>query len=138
MKRWMNWMIMPTLAALVGAIAPSAQADVATPLSSPVTRSGNVTVGATGAQSGACGLVPDQPVEVIRVTEPFASLQFTVGSDRNATLWITGNGQSQCLFADSFSDGLISLPGVWDAGAYDIYVGNRNPGSYAYELTIAP
>jgi hypothetical protein len=138
MKRWMSWIVLPTVAAALGAIVLPAHADITAPLSSPITRSGSVTVGPGGAQGSSCGLVPDQPSEVIRVTEPFASLQFTVDSDRAATLWITGNGQSQCLFADSFSNGLIELPGVWDQGTYSIFVGNRNPGTYRYQLTISP
>lgn len=130
-----KWMMIPAAFAMLGAIAGPSLADVSAPISSTVTRNGNVTVNGT---AGSCGIVPNQPVEVIHVTEPFASLRFTLDSAENATLWITGNGQSQCLFADSFSNGVINLPGVWDRGTYRIYVGNRTNGSHTYQLTISP
>jgi hypothetical protein len=135
MKRPMHWITIPTAIAIIGAIAAPSLADVSTPINSAITRSGNVTV---SGSAGSCGIVPNQPVEVIHVTEPFASLRFTLDSESSATLWITGNGQSQCLFSDNFSNGVIDLPGVWDRGTYSVYVGNRANGSYVYELTIAP
>lgn len=136
MKRWMPWTTLSAAALLAGAIALPAQADINAPINSAVNRSGNIVVSAGNAQS--CGLVPSQPVEVIHVTEAFASLQFTLDSSSGATLWITGNGQNQCLYADSFSNGLIQLPGVWDQGTYSVYVGNRSAGNHSYQLTIAP
>lgn len=134
MKRPMHWMTIPATLTMLGAIAAPSIADISTPINSAVTRSGSVTVSGT---AGDCGIVSDQPVEVIHVTESFASLRFTLDSTSDATLWITGNGQSQCLFADNFSNGVIDLPGVWDRGTYRIHVGNRTSGSHPYELVIS-
>jgi hypothetical protein len=132
-KRHMNWAIIPTALAIALATATSAYSDtVQTPLPSPVVVNGN----SGGAQSGSCGFVSNTPSQVVVVNQP-TPLRFSVRGEGQPTLLITGpGGRTQCVMADSFSGGNIEIPGVWNAGSYSVFVGNRTNGSFPYTLSI--
>jgi hypothetical protein len=134
MKSSIHWKAIPTALALSLAIAAIASSNpVQTPLTSPVVVEGN----SGGSQSGACGFVSANPNQVVRVTEPFASLTFTVEGGGQPTLLITGpNGQNQCVIADNLSGGKIQIPGVWTEGNYSVFVGDLNQSSYPFRLSI--
>jgi hypothetical protein len=134
MKLQTKWMVAPTALLMALAIPAAAYSNpVQTPLGSTVTVNGN----SSGATSGQCGFVPSNPTQVVQVTEAFTSLRFSVQGAGSPTLMVVGpNGRTQCVMADSFSQGSVEIPGVWEQGTYSVFVGDRNQGSHAYTLSI--
>ncbi len=133
MKLRKKWAIFPAALAAVMAIAPAAYSQVQTPISNPAVVNGN-----TGnSPSGNCGFAATAPSQVVRVTEQFTSLRFKVESNGQPTLLITGpGGRRQCVMADNLSGGTIEVPGVWERGAYSLFVGDRAQASRRFTLTI--
>jgi hypothetical protein len=134
MKFNQKWVIVPTLLTLVTAFPNAAYANpVQTPLSAPVVVQGS----SSGPQSGQCSVASDTPTQVIRVTEAFTSLRFSIQGSGQPTLLITGpGGHNQCVQADSLSGGTIQVPGVWEQGTYSLFVGDRTQGSHPFTLSI--
>lgn len=138
--RQLNWFALPTaLASLtagcalaLGLSGTAIANPVQTPLASTVVVSGN----ANGGQAGQCGYVPGTPTQVVRVTEDFTSLRFSVQGSGQPTLMVTGGGRTQCVMADRFSQGAIEIPGVWERGTYSVFVGDRAQGSHPFTLSI--
>jgi hypothetical protein len=132
-KSQFNWSIIPTAIALTLAISASAYSQpVQTPLRSPVVVNGN----SGGNQASACGNIAASPSQVVVVNQP-TPLRFSVQGQGQITLLINGpNGRTQCVMADNFSNGTIQIPGVWPAGSYSVYVGDRSSGSHLYTLSI--
>ncbi|MEB3355336.1 MAG: hypothetical protein VKK04_01220 [Synechococcales bacterium] len=133
-----RWALIPTTLLLVGIVtltATVAQAQtVRTPIQSGYTSRGN----SGGPQSGQCGFTAAQPNLRLEVTEPLASLRFRVEGGGAPTLMITnGRGRSECVMSDNLSGGTIELPGVWEQGVYDVYVGDRSGNSHSYTLSIS-
>jgi hypothetical protein len=124
----------PMALLLTVVVAPAASAEtITTPLAEPLMVRGT----SGGPQRSDCGFIAEEPSQVIRVTESFTSLQFTLESGGQPTLWITGpNGLNQCLMADDLSGGMIEFPGVWEGGNYSLFVGDRRGQSHRYTLTI--
>lgn len=134
LKKNMHWLVVPTALAATLAIAttvtPGYSQTIQTPLSAPVTVTGN----SGGGQSSQCGFVADSPNQVIVVNQP-TPIRFKLESQGQPTLWITGP-VDRCVMADSLSGGMIELPGVWEQGTYSVYVGDFNQGSFPFTLLI--
>jgi len=132
-KTWVN--VSATLVATL-ALAGVVQAQVVTPVSSPVVVRGN----SGGTQSSSCGFIPGAPSQTVRISEPFAALRFQVQGQNTSTLMITGpGGRSQCARASDFSGGTIEVTGVWEQGTYSLFVGERNQGTGSpFTLSILP
>lgn len=129
-----NWFALPTAIALALGLSGTAIANpIQTPLSTNVVVNGT----AAGGQSGQCGFVSSTPTQVVRVTEDFTSLRFSVQGSGQPTLMVTGsNGRTQCVMADRFSQGAIEIPGVWERGTYSVFVGDRSQGNHPFTLSI--
>ncbi|MBE9177995.1 hypothetical protein IQ268_05275 [Oculatella sp. LEGE 06141] len=125
--------IIPMALAAGLAIATSAQADVQTPISSPVTVRGN----SGGSQSSQCGYISSNPNEVLQVSGSPASLRFRVEGQGQPTLLIRGSGNPICVMADSFSGGTIEVPGRLEPGTYSIFVGDRSQANHPFTLSIS-
>jgi hypothetical protein len=125
----------PIAVLLAVAIAPIASAGTTnTPIDSPIVLRGN----SSGPQESDCGFISNQPNEVVHVTEGLTSLVFTLESQGQPTLLITGpHGFNQCVMANELSGGLIEVPGVWEEGDYALFVGDRAGQEHRYTLTIA-
>jgi hypothetical protein len=134
MKLLMKALIAPVALLATLTAATVAYADVQTPIPSGQ----SVSRGSSGgSQSSQCGFIASSPNEVVRVTGGNASLRFTVQSEGQPTLLIQGpGGRNQCVMADSYSDGTIEVPGVWEQGTYSVFVGDRDQASHPYTLTI--
>jgi hypothetical protein len=128
--------LIPTALALTVAIATAANQaahsdPVQTPLASPVTVSGS----AGGSQSSQCGYINPTPSQVLVVNQT-APLRFKVQSQGQPTLWIKGP-VDRCVMADSFANGTVEVPGVWEKGTYSIFVGTvQQVGSQPFTLSI--
>jgi len=121
------------IAPLVGVI-PGAIADtIRTPISTSVTVQGN----SGGNQSSQCGFISRSPNHRLIVTEPLVSLRFTLEGSGEPTIVIQNEqGRRECVMADQLSSGTIELPGAWEEGRYDIFIGDRTGNSHNYTLVI--
>lgn len=129
------WMILPTalVALLGGAKAAMADAIAATPLRSSVVVQGQ----SGGGQASSCGSVAATPNYQIQVTQPFTALRFQVQAAPTSTLLVKSpSGQNHCVMADRYSGGSIEIPGLWEPGRYDVFVGEQGSGRNAFTLTI--
>lgn len=114
--------------------AAQAQSVTRTPLSDSVELTGQTG----GPESSTCGNINPAAGQVVRITEPFASLDFKVQSQGDYTLLITGpNGFRECVFAHNYDGGVIQAPGLLNQGEYRVYVGDRRGESHSYILSIS-
>ncbi len=114
--------------------AAQAQSVTRTPLSAPVELTGQTG----GPESSTCGNINPAAGQVVRIAEPFASLDFKVQSQGDYTLLITGpGGFRECVFAHNYDGGVIQAPGLLNQGEYQVHVGDRRGESHPYTLSIS-
>ncbi len=123
-----------TLVPAAGLAAQAQQIAATTPIAAPIARTGQ----SGGAESSTCGNINSAASQVVRVSEPFAALNFEVQSQGDYTLLITGpDGFKECVFAHNYDGGIIQAPGLLTQGEYRLYVGDRRGESYPYTLSIS-
>ncbi|CAN5804563.1 hypothetical protein BH23CYA1_BH23CYA1_19150 [soil metagenome] len=114
--------------------AAQAQSVTRMPLSAPVELTGQTG----GPESSTCGNINPAAGQVVRITEPFASLDFKVQSQGDYTLLITGpGGFRECVFAHNYDGGVIQAPGLLNQGEYQVHGGARRGESHPYTLSIS-
>ncbi|MFM2428913.1 MAG: hypothetical protein RLZZ511_126 [Cyanobacteriota bacterium] len=87
------------------------------------------------ACAGAIAKAANHQIKLDRAT----NLNFALEGANDATLLIVGsNNQRYCVQADPVSKGKVAIPGRWNSGTYDIFVGSRSATPAAYKLTIGP
>ena len=91
----------------------------------------------TGETTLNCDATPQSPNWKIEMTQPFPYLRFSIQSEGEPVLIIDGPGGRFCVLGDNYSGDHPEMSGLWDAGEYNIYIGNRTPGEYSYTLTIS-
>lgn len=91
----------------------------------------------TGETTLNCDSTPAIANWVISLTQPIPYLRFSIQSEGEPILIIEGPGGRFCVLADNYSGDNPEISGLWDAGTYNIYVGNRTPGNYSYTLQIS-
>lgn len=128
-------LLVGTLLASSLGMATVAVADtIRTPIGAMVTVQGN----SGGNQSSQCGYISTTPNHQLVITEPLASLRFTVEGGGQPTLMIQNEqGRSECVMADQLSGGTIELPGAWETGRYSIFIGDRTGGNHRYTLSVS-
>ena len=89
-----------------------------------------------GDSNQNCGDTPSEPQHEIQMTQQFPYLRFILQSEGEPVLLIDGPGGRFCVLADNYSGNNPEISGLWDAGNYYIYVGNRTPGNTSYTLKI--
>ncbi|MCU0568647.1 MAG: hypothetical protein MUF49_18875 [Oculatellaceae cyanobacterium Prado106] len=123
--------MVPTAAAMTFAVDTAVYSNpVQTPIAAPLSLSGN----SGGAQSSQCGFISAEPIQVLTVDQP-TPLRFKLQAQGSPTLWITGP-TNRCVMADTTSNGMIEVPGVWEPGTYSVFVGDMKQGSFPYTLSI--
>lgn len=111
-----------------------AQTIARTPLEAPIEISGQTG----GSDSSECGNIDLESGQVVKVTEPFASLNFEVESQGDYTLLIIGPDDfKECVFAHDDGGSVIQAPGLLNQGEYEVYVGDRSGESHPYTLLIS-
>jgi hypothetical protein len=121
------------LALTVASGSALAQAIISTPLGQPVQAQGSVTP----SQSSTCGFLPTSATQVLDVQEDFAAVNVNVSGSAGITLFIEGpNGFRECHTTND-SSGTVNAPGLLNRGRYSFYVGNTNPVSTTYQLTLS-
>jgi hypothetical protein len=84
-----------------------------------------------------CDSTPVNANWVISLAQPVPYLRFTIQSEGEPILIIEGPGGRFCVLADNYSGDNPEISGLWDAGTYNVYIGNRTPGDYSYTLQIS-
>ena len=122
------------LAPAMGLSAQAQQLAATTPIAAPIEKTGQ----SGGADSSTCGNVNLAAGQSVRVTEPFAAVNFEVRGQGDYTLLITGpEGFKECVFAHNYDGGIIQSPGLLTQGEYQLYVGDRRGESHPYTLSIS-
>lgn len=138
MKLFKNWIIVPTtLAAILTTITlVSADPLPITPnfKPDPIVLSG-ISGGAKDSQG--CGKIGEEPNHVIRLSDDFKYLRFSVEGEGEPTLLIEPpSGSAFCVLYDSTSGGKIQSSGLWERGIYRISIGDRSGQKHNYTLSI--
>lgn len=84
-----------------------------------------------------CDATPTSANWTIEMTQPFPYLRFSIQSEGEPILIIEGPGGRFCVLADNYSGDNPEISGLWDAGTYNLYIGNRTAGDYSYTLQIS-
>ncbi len=134
LRQFFQTMIVVSTLLISPLLAAEAVADtIRTPIGATVTVQGN----SGGSQTSQCGYISNTPNHELVITEPLASLRFTVEGGGQPTLVIQNEqGRSECVMADQLSGGTIELPGAWEAGQYSIFVGDRTGNNHRYTLSV--
>jgi hypothetical protein len=128
-----------TLAGIISAsvllYTTAVRADtIRTPIGNTVTVQGR----SGGGQSTQCGFVSDTPNHQLVITEPLVALRFTLEGQGRLTLAIQDEqGRIECVMAHELSNGVVELPGAWEAGSYDIFIGEQSNTTHSYTLSVS-
>lgn len=90
--------------------------------------------------SHGCGFIPDSPSYKMDLKTRIDYLRFTVKSTGGQpTLLVVGpnSGESFCVLGDQTSGLEPEISGVWEAGYYQIYVGDRTQERHKFILNIS-
>ena len=90
--------------------------------------------------SKGCGFVANQPSYEMDLKQRIDYMRFTVKADGGQpTLLVVGPnaGDSFCVLGDEILDLKPEISGVWEAGYYQIYVGDRTGDKHNFTLDIS-
>lgn len=98
--------------------------------------------GRTGGSNDTrgCGFVSNNPVYEMNLETRIDYMRFTVKANGGQpTLLVIGpsSGDSFCVLGDRLSGLRPEISGVWEAGYYQIYVGDRTGSSHQFTLNIS-
>ena len=94
--------------------------------------------GSTDSQG--CGFISDRPNYEMNLKQRVDYMRFTVQTDAGQpTLLVLGPNpnDSFCILGDEVSGLKPEISGVWEAGSYKIYVGDRNGDRHQFTLNIS-
>jgi hypothetical protein len=104
---------------------------------------GNKTIeGLSGGStdSHGCGFIPDSPSYKMNLATRIDYLRFTVeAAGGQPTLLVVGpnSDDSFCVLGDQGSGLKPEISGVWEAGSYQIYVGDRTQDRHKFTLSVS-
>ncbi|MEM8719162.1 MAG: hypothetical protein AAGE84_07610 [Cyanobacteria bacterium P01_G01_bin.39] len=90
--------------------------------------------------SQGCGFVSTSPSYEINLKEKVDYMRFTVQADGGQpTLLVIGpnSDDSFCVLGDEISGLKPEISGVWEAGYYQIYIGDRTSSQHNFTLNIS-
>ena len=90
--------------------------------------------------SKGCGFIANSPNHVMNLTKRVDYMRLTVKSaGGQPTLLVIGpnSGDSFCVLGDEISGLKPEISGVWEAGVYEIYIGDRQKENYPFILDIS-
>ena len=94
--------------------------------------------GSTDSQG--CGSIGDRPNYEMNLEEKVDYMRFSVQTDGGQpTLLVLGPNpnDSFCMLGDEVSGLKPEISGVWEAGSYKIYVGDRSGERHKFKLSIS-
>ena len=124
----------------------NAKSSVANANSANIIANSNVVNKTIKGQSGGstdskgCGFVSNSPSYEMNLEERIDYMRFTVQADGGQpTLLVMGpnSGDSFCVLGDRVSGLKPEISGVWEAGYYEIYVGDRTGERHQFSLDIS-
>jgi hypothetical protein len=104
---------------------------------------GNKTIeGLSGGStdSQGCGFIPDSPSYKMNLATRIDYLRFSVeAAGGQPTLLVVGPNadDSFCVLGDQGSGLKPEISGVWEAGSYQIYVGDRSQDRHKFTLSVS-
>ena len=90
--------------------------------------------------SQGCGFIADTPNHQMNLSQRIDYMRLTVQADGGQpTLLVLGpnSGDSFCVLGDEISGLKPEISGVWEAGNYDIYIGDRSGSQHQFVLDIS-
>ena len=90
--------------------------------------------------SQGCGYIASSPNYQMSLPDKVDYMRLTVQSDGGQpTLLVLGPnpGDSFCVLGDEISGLKPEISGVWEAGNYDIFIGDRSGGQHQFVLDIS-
>lgn len=128
----------PTLALIFAVTIPAGSNAQAVQLAPPLQSDPLVLTGTSGgSQNSDCGYISEEASQAIEVTQQFPYLRLEVESAGEPTLLIEGPAGRFCVLADSSAGEKPQMTGLWVAGTYKIYVGDRAGNQYSYRLLVS-
>ena len=136
MKSISSWLAIPAAIALSLTSVGAALAQTVT-LNPGFKPDPTVLTGTSGGSTAsACGNITATPSQTVKLSQAM-DLMFTVQGNSSLTLLIKAPGGGQfCVMSDG-SGAPLQQPGYWNAGTYEVYVGDRAASGHAYQLSIA-
>ena len=105
--------------------------------------SGNQTIqGRSGGSidSQGCGFIAGSPNHKMNLSQRIDYMRLTVQANGGQpTLLVLGpnSGDSFCVLGDEVSGLKPEISGVWEAGNYEIYIGDRSGSQHQFVLNIS-
>ena len=90
--------------------------------------------------SQGCGFIADSPNHQMNLSKRIDYMRLTVQANGGQpTLLVLGpnSGDSFCVLGDEISGLRPEISGVWEAGNYEIYVGDRSGSQHQFVLNIS-
>ncbi len=134
--------IILTVVILLGYIEPSFSQTVASNNTVKLNNKSQTIQGKSGGavDSKGCGFIATSPNYVMNLTKRVDYMRLTVkAAGGQPTLLVVGpnSGDSFCVLGDEISGLQPEISGVWEAGVYEIYVGDRQKQNYQFRLDIS-
>ncbi len=90
--------------------------------------------------SQGCGFIANSPNHQLNLAQRVDYMRLTVQADGGQpTLLVLGpnSGDSFCVLGDEISGLKPEISGVWEAGDYEIYIGDRSGEQHQFVLDIS-
>ncbi len=134
--------IILTVVILLGYLEPSFSKTV---VSNNTVKSNNKSQTIQGQSGGTvdskgCGFIATSPNHVMNLTKRVDYMRLTVkAAGGQPTLLVVGpnSGDSFCVLGDKISGLKPEISGVWEAGVYEIYIGDRQRQNHQFSLDIS-
>ncbi|PSB09617.1 hypothetical protein C7B62_12575 [Pleurocapsa sp. CCALA 161] len=107
-----------------------------------LSQSGKTIEGLSGGSTNSqgCGFIADSPSYKMNLSQKIDYMRLTVeATGGQPTLLVIGpnSGDSFCVLGDGTSGLKPEISGVWEAGYYQIYVGDRTQSRHKFVLDIS-
>ncbi|MGD1918715.1 MAG: hypothetical protein ACFCAD_07385 [Pleurocapsa sp.] len=106
------------------------------------TQANQIIEGQSGGfvDSQGCGFIADSPNHRMNLSHRVDYMRLTVKADGGQpTLLVLGpnSNDSFCVLGDEISGLQPEISGVWEAGNYEIYIGDRSRSQHKFFLNIS-
>ena len=127
---------------LSGALLTALPAIAQTEIEDSPTQNSQIIEGESGGfvDSQGCGFISEVPNHQMSLPQRIDYMRLTVQTDGGQpTLLVLGpnSGDSFCVLGDEISGLNPEISGVWEAGNYEIYVGDRSGSQHQFVLNIS-
>lgn len=134
--------IILTVVILLGYVEPSPSKMVVSTNRVKLSNKSQTIQGQSGGtvDSKGCGFIATSPNHVMNLSKRVDYMRLTVkAAGGQPTLLVVGpnSGDSFCVLGDEVSGLKPEISGVWEAGVYEIYVGDRQKQNYQFSLDIS-